>query len=316
MPTSGGYAVCIGEALVDLIETADHTSLSVVPGGSPLNVAVGVSRLGEPVEFLGSFGSDGFGARLRGFLDSNGVGIGGSIECDVPTSLAVTTFEGAEPSFAFYGTPTSYGLLQASDLDLSLLNGASVVHAGSIGLLEPSIYGAALSAFTISGPFRTLDPNVRLSMIPDMEEFRLAMETLFRTVDVVKLSIHDASALYEGTASEIAERIARLGPRAVIVTLGAAGLVALVEGSALLVPGRKVEATDTTGAGDACMASIIAELVKSGWPVDETAWEELLRFAVDVSAYTCCAPGGATAIPTRAEVDKRFGTSPRATSRR
>lgn len=307
---SGSYAVVIGEALIDLIEERDQASFRALPGGSPLNVAVGVSRLGSSVEFLGSFGRDGFGNRLREFLASNGVSIGGSIESEVPTSLAMTSFQGAEPSYTFYGTPPSYGFLQTTDLDRSLLQGASVVHAGSISLMEPSVYEAVLTAFGISGPLRTLDPNVRPTMIEDLEAFRGAMETLFRTVDVVKLSNLDAQALYSDSPHRVAERIADFGPKAVIVTLGSEGIVSLVDGTPVRVPGRLVEATDTTGAGDACMAAIIAELVTKGWPADEHAWEEVLSFAVDVSAYTCCAPGGATAIPTREEVAERFTSSP------
>ncbi len=309
MEASTGYAVAIGEALVDLIEDRDHTSLRPMPGGSPLNVAVGAARLGTQVEFFGSFGRDGFARRLREFLTANGVGINGSIECEVPTSLAVTTFDGAEPSFAFYGTPPSYGLLQTRHLDMSLLNSAMVVHAGSIGLLESPMYSAAMSAFSVEGPVRTLDPNVRLSMIDDLEAFRDSMETLFRMVDVVKLSIQDARALYQGRAGVVAEQIARFGPRVVIVTLGGGGLLATVDGSTLRIPGRIVDAIDTTGAGDACMAAVIAEIVRRGWPADTKAWEAVLKFAVDVSACTCCAPGGATAMPTRQDVIERFASS-------
>ena len=69
-----GYVVSIGEALIDLIEDRSQGVLRPVPGGSVLNVAVGVARLGVRSEFLGSFGGDGFADMLRSFLKQNQVG--------------------------------------------------------------------------------------------------------------------------------------------------------------------------------------------------------------------------------------------------
>jgi fructokinase len=305
--SDAGYAVTIGEALIDLIEDREHATFRPVPGGSPLNVAVGIARLGADVEFVGSFGSDGFASLLRTFLKDNGVGIAGSIDCDVLTSLAVTTFDGVDPSFAFYGHPRSYGLLGSAALDSELLAGASVIHAGSIGLLEAPMYEAVTTAFNIEGAVRSLDPNVRLSMIGDLDGYRHSIETLFSIVDLVKLSMEDARVLYAETPIEAAQRIAGFGPRVVIVTLGREGVLELVDGTRIDVPGRSVNATDTTGAGDAFMAAVIAEIVRAGMPTDPDSWRDVLEFAVDVSAWTCCFPGGAIATPTRLEVASRFG---------
>jgi fructokinase len=302
----GSYAVVIGEALVDLIEAPDHT-LRPVPGGSPLNVAVGIARLGTAVEFLGSFGTDGFGKRLREFLVDNGVAIEGSVQSEVQTALAVTTFEGSEPSYSFYGQPRSYGRLRDSDLDTSVLHGSKVIHAGSIGLLEAPMYEAVEAAYATPGPLRTLDPNVRLSMIEDIDAFRTATERLFALVDLVKLSLEDSRALYDGSPADVAGDIARLGPRFVIMTRGAEGVLAWLDDSIVEIPGRAVAATDTTGAGDSFMAAVISEVVGRGVPADAAEWQEVLEFAIDVSALTCCSPGGATAIPTRNQVAERFG---------
>jgi fructokinase len=165
------------------------------------------------------------------------------------------------------------------------------------------MYRAAAAAFSIDGPVKTIDPNVRLSMIEDRGGFRASTERLFGMVDLVKLSSEDATAMYPGSLGEIAARIAQFGPRAVIVTLGPEGALANFAGDEVRVEGRSVDAIDTTGAGDAFMAAVITEIVRSGFPTTVDDWRGMLEFAVAVSAFTCCASGGSTAIPTRPEVE-------------
>ncbi len=300
------YVVAIGEALIDMIEgRCDGEPIyRPTPGGSPLNIAVGLARLGVPVEFVGSFADDALGRRLREFLADNGVGLEGSVEVEADTSLAVTTFEGPDPQFTFYGSPHSYGLL-APELPRALIKEAAVVHCGSISLLEEPVYRAALAAFSVEGPKKTVDPNVRRSLIVDLDAYRSSLERLFAMADLVKLSAYDAAVLYPGSPEETARRIRQLGAGGVVVTLGASGALGVLDDQMLRVGGREVEAVDTTGAGDAFMAALIAELLKG--PSSPSQWGTALEFAVDVSALTCCSPGGATAMPTREAIEARFG---------
>lgn len=301
------YVVVIGEALIDMIEgRCDGEPIyRPMPGGSPLNVAVGLARLGVPVEFVGSFADDPLGRRLREFLVDNGVGLEGSVEVEADTSLAVTTFDGPDPQFTFYGSPHSFGLLAPERLPRALLEEAAVVHCGSISLLEEPVYRTALAAFSVEGPKKTVDPNVRSSLIVDLDAYRSSLERLFTMADLVKLSAYDAAVLYPGSPEETARRIRQLGARAVVVTLGARGALAVLDDQMLRVEGREVEAVDTTGAGDAFMAALIARLLKG--PTSPSEWGTALAFAVDVSALTCCSPGGATAMPTREAIDARYG---------
>ena len=299
-------AVVIGEALIDLIEDSDTGLLTPVPGGSPLNVAVAVARLGSGVEFVTSFGRDGFADRIQSFLRENGVGTTGSVTHDVHTSFALTTFEGPDPSYAFYGHPHSYGLFAPSDLEGDLVANASVIHSGSIGLLEPSMYEAALNAFQRTPALKTLDPNVRESLIDDMAAYREKMDSLFRLVDVVKMSIEDAQVLYDKTVDGILSHVANFGASVVVITDGPRGARALIEGTHTVIPGRTVDAIDTTGAGDAFMGAVIAEIVSGGRPSSPEGWSDILSFASDVSACACCSVGGATAMPTREEMAARF----------
>jgi fructokinase len=92
-----GYAVVLGESLVDLLETevGGEMIYRQAIGGAPLNVAVGATRLGGDVQFTGTLGNDILGDRIATFLRKIEVGTLGLKRVPVPTTLAVTTFEGA-----------------------------------------------------------------------------------------------------------------------------------------------------------------------------------------------------------------------------
>src|SRR6266542_2624009 len=199
---------------------------------------------------------DVLGRRVRQFLAEVGVGTDHLVPVDVATTIALTTFDGSEPDFHFYGEPPSYGLLGPELVDPNLVPGASVLYCGSIALLQPRLLATALAAWSAAGAAgtsRAFDPNVR--------------------------------------------------PR--LVTLGAAGALVRHGGETETVPAPRVAAVDATGAGDATMAGLLHGLLVAP-PDDLAGWVRLVEFAVAIAALTCEAPGGATAIPTLAQVQARF----------
>lgn len=317
------YAVVLGEALVDLLdgECAGAPVYRQAVGGAPLNVAVGVARLGGAVEFVGSLGDDVLAGRIRDLLGTVGVGQRGVVRRPVATTLGVVTFAGAEPDFRFYGTPPSYGLLGPEELDVPLVEGAAVVYAGSIALLCPPVFAAARRAWGLATGWKVFDPNVRPRLLPDaaaVAGFREVVAEFAASADLVKLSVADAEVLYrdelpgapdgDRLAEAAAERLHGHGAATVVVTSGARG--------ALLSTGRKprpvwlpapaVDAVDATGAGDSVMAALIAELLADGLPPGPASWAVRVGFALRVAGLVCESSGGATAMPTRADTARRF----------
>ncbi|MGI5244278.1 carbohydrate kinase family protein [Dactylosporangium sp. CA-139066] len=300
-----GYGVVIGEALIDLLESTAGGELVYRPavGGAPFNVAVGIARLGADVHFLGSFGDDPFGARLLDYLDKTGVGTAGSVTVPgVATTLAVTTFQGHEPTFRFYGSPPSYGLLDAPDVDEDLVAGARLLYCGSMCLLAPPVLAAARRAWAVPGPVRVFDPNVRpvVGLNPDV------VEEFAATADLVKLSSADALALWDETPEAAARRLLSAGADAVVVTLGAQGALVAQGASTVLVPAPRIAPVDATGAGDATMAGLSWGILAHGRPADLGAWATLTRVAVHVAGLVCESPGGAVSMPTVADLRARF----------
>jgi len=308
-----GYAVVLGEALIDLLETERDGELIYrqAIGGAPLNVSVGATRLGGDVQFVGSLSNDVLGDRIAQFLRTVDVGIKAVKRVPVPTTLAVTTFEGAEPTFTFYGEPPSYALFPPEDVDRDLVGGAALVYAGSICLMREPFQSAARAAWSVPGPIKVFDPNVRSKLLPDaasVTALRDLVEWYFATADLVKLSSADAEVLYDGAnPAAAAERIHKLGARSVVVTCGAKGaLVYAADGSSML-PAPAVAAIDATGAGDSVMGALVRRLLADGLPDDLAGWQRNVRFALAVAGLVCERPGGAVAMPTMAELTDRWG---------
>ncbi|MDT5031365.1 MAG: fructokinase [Actinoplanes sp.] len=308
-----GYAVVLGEALIDLLETvrAGELSYRQAIGGAPLNVSVAATRLGGDVRYVGSLSNDVLGDRIAHFLRSAGVGINAVRRVPVPTTLAVTTFEGAEPTFTFYGEPPSYALLTPADVDRAMVAAAALVYAGSICLLREPFRSAARAAWAVPGPVKVFDPNVRPTMLPDaaaVDALRDLVEEFFATADLVKLSSADAEVLYDGaTPAAAAAHIHQLGARSVVVTCGAKGAYVHAADATVMLPAPTVAAIDATGAGDSVMGALVRRLLAEGLPADLAGWQRHVRFALAVAGLVCERRGGAVAMPTQAELIDRWG---------
>ncbi|MEU1886551.1 PfkB family carbohydrate kinase [Micromonospora rifamycinica] len=308
-----GYAVVLGEALVDLLdaECEGRPVFRQAIGGGPLNVAVGVARLGGTAQFVGSLGDDVLAGRIRDFLAAAGVGLAGAVTVAAPTTLAVTTHTGAEPDFRFYGDPPSYGLLAADDLDAALVGGADVLYCGSIVLLCPATLAAARRAWSLAPGLRVFDPNVRprlLSGPAELAGLREVVVEFAAGAHLVKLSAADAALLWPDEPVEgVAAYLRELGAGTVVVTLGADGALVAAGPDPVRVPAPEVRAVDATGAGDSVMAALVAELLADGAPPVPADWHRRVAFALRVAGLVCESPGGAVAMPTRDEVRRRFG---------
>ena len=300
------YVVSIGEALVDMIDTQTEKGAMYLPawGGSSLNVAVGVARLGTPTQFAGSFAADPLANRITDFLSANGVGLDLSVH-DAPalTTIAMTTFVNHEPQYSFYANPASYGFLPPAIGQHDIITGASVVHAGSLGILEDSTFDAIRNAFRQTSGIVTLDPNVRPAMVSDWDEFRGRIGALIAHTDIIKISIEDIEAMYPTTSAEsVALAALDQGVKAVVITQAADGAAVITADGSTQLPiptGHKV--LDTTGAGDSMMAALIHQVSQHGAPQEHSGWVNLVSNALIVAAIVCSRPGGAIAMPTGEE---------------
>lgn len=303
MPGSAGRVLSIGETLIDLSSRHDGEpgEYQAHPGGSPLNVAVGVARLGVPSALASPRAFDGFAAEIHDFLTDEGVDLAFAPPVTERTTLAVATLRAGEPRYSFYPEPAPRGSFEiASRIGPHEF---AVVHAGSIGLLEPDIHAQALTLFERGG-LCTVDPNVRPALIDDAGGFRQRMERLISLATIAKLSLEDLDFMAPGESpDEAASRYLALGCGAVVVTAAGDGVRAYGPWGIAAAPASGRPVVDTTGGGDATMAALLAVAARGLLPDDAATWQRTLEFAMAVAGLTCTRPGGAAAMPLAHEVE-------------
>jgi fructokinase len=306
-PTDPAVVVA-GDALVDLTTTRSERGTPAYephPGGSCLNVAAGLGRLGVPTSFLARVSDDGFGRLLRRHLSASGVLPDHLLATSDLTTLAVADLEEGNAAYAFHSAGCAdRGLLPEHLADLpdgGRLPTGAALHVGSIALvLEPQ-------ATTLEGLLRresghrlvSLDPNVRPGLIGDRDRYRVRLESWVGGSDLVKASDEDLAWLYPGEDPDaVAQRWLAAGAALVVITAGADGAFARTGSARVRAPAVAVTVADTVGAGDAVTAALLAQLHwagrltregLAGLTADQLA--ALLTGAVWAGGFTCTRSG-------------------------
>ncbi|MFY0407828.1 PfkB family carbohydrate kinase, partial [Solicola sp. PLA-1-18] len=183
-------ALVVGEALVDLTRRGDEPEVAR-PGGSPLNIAVGLARLDVTAVLAAQVGEDENGELLRDHVDASDVDLRNlpPHRETTATALARIDDEGrATYEFDIAWDPT----------ELPTLEGQDLLHVGSIGAaLAPGadrVLALAQQAAAAGVPV-SLDPNVRLPITPDVADVRRRVDALLETASICKLSDEDVADL-------------------------------------------------------------------------------------------------------------------------
>jgi fructokinase len=310
-----GVVAVAGEALVDFVPAGRPGLFQAAPGGSPANVAVGLARQEVPTRLLARIADDLLGHRLRAHLAGNGVDLSYAVRAAEPTSLAIVAVgRDGTVEYDFRVQGTADWQWADHELDGALDGGVVALHAGSLALtMAPGaevlqrLAARARAAMTVS-----YDPNCRPLLMGSPEAVRGRVEALVGLADVVKASADDLAWLLPGRPPEqVAEAWLARGPSLVVVTLGPGGLLAATRQAGVLRrPGRAVQVADTVGAGDACMAALLAGLHRRRLlgadrraalaAMDAATLAGLAEEAVLAAAITCTRPGADP--PTAAEL--------------
>ena len=291
---SAASFLVIGEAIVDVF----HRGAAVVrhPGGSPTNVAVGLSRLGHPVAELSYLGQDDDGTLLRDHLRAAGVREQpGALVAPASSVAEVTVDAAGDASYAFSVTWDAPTTIDWTGID--------VVHAGSIALaLEPGAgHVLALLRSRPASVLATIDPNVRPAFLPT-EDALARLTPFFELADLVKLSDEDAAVLYPGLAPDaVLDRLLDGGAGIAAITLGARGAILASAAGRVGVPADAPVVVDTVGAGDSFMAALISAVATAGaWEPDAAELLRFGRYAARAAAITVSRTGAD--LPTAAEL--------------
>lgn len=302
--------VCFGELLIDFVAlesgvaVGEASGFHKAPGGAPANVAVAVARLGHESAFIGQVGDDPFGAYLEGVLRAERVDVSGlRFTSEARTMLAfVSLAADGERSFVFYRNPSADMLMRPEDVLLDVIDGRRIFHFGSITLsTEPSRTATLMAAdYAHSrGMLLSYDPNLRLSLWPDAESARHGMLTGLNYANIVKVSDEEVQFL---TGSADIAPLWRDGLQIIVVTHGAGGASVYTRKERFDYPGFRVNAVDTTGAGDAFVGALLVGILEH-WGDHLTYLKDILCFANAAGALATTQRGAIPALPTRAAVD-------------
>jgi fructokinase len=305
----------LGELLIDFVAEQRGVTLGQArtflkaPGGAPANVAVGVARLGVTSGFIGKVGDDPFGRHLAAVLAEHGVDVSQiRFDDEARTALAfVSLTPEGERDFMFYRHPSADMRHRPDEIDEEAIRAARILHVGSISLIGESAERATRHAVRVAREAGTLvsyDPNLRLPLWPSPDVAAEAMRSLLEHADVVKVSDEELLFLTGGDDEDAARSLWRDGWQLLLVTRGESGVDYLLPEHAGSVPGYSVEVHDTTGAGDAFTAAVLAAIVETQGTLDDPALlERALRRANAFAALTVTRPGAIPGMPTRARLE-------------
>lgn len=296
----------IGDALID--ELRDPKGSREFVGGAALNVAVGLSLLGDDVRLVAMVGDDEAGRRIRSYLADYGVRLVAS-PSPHGTSRAISDRRDGEPRYEF-NDAARRRRLDFGDAARSAIASADLVIVSCFPFDDPQQLDALVDA--IDDPERRLvvDGNPREGMLRDRAAFLAGFERVAARALLVKVGDEDAALLLgdgldefvarlRGAASVDAPDASRARPLAVLATAGREGAsvhhggVHVHAGIASL-PGPVI---DTMGAGDATLSAVAHHIGRNGLPADAASWSLALDAAMTVAAATVRCEGALLRLP-------------------
>ena len=297
--------VVVGSANMDMVisaadfpqpgETLTGYGFMTNHGGKGANQAVAAARLGANVSFVGKVGDDDFGRATVEMMRKEGIDVSAlTITKDAPTGVAlITTIPNGENTIVI--EPGANAKLTPEDIE----NAKDIFSQAAIVLMQLETPVATLTKVAAiakqQGALVVLNP-APAPTAPLPKE-------LLQNVDLLIPNETEASAM-SGVAVETEadiptamERLQTLGKQHIIVTLGSKGACTCIDGELLLVPSRKVEAVDTTAAGDTFCGALCTALLQN------KKMPEAMLYGCKAAAVSVTRRGAQMSMPYKDEVE-------------
>ncbi len=274
-------------------ETLHGHDYQVIPGGKGANQAVAAARLGADISFVASVGDDPFGVNIRESFKLDGMDISGvKIQPDCPTGIAmIQVTDSGENAICISSEANARLTAESLDSDLTRIQQAEYFLTQLETPLEGVIRGAQAA--------KAASTQVILNPAPA----RSLPDELLSCVDMITPNETEAEVLTgvavtdESSAARAAAVLHEKGITTVLITLGAKGVWLSENGQGTLIPGFRVDAIDTTAAGDTFNGALVTGLLEG------LSMQHAIRFAHASAAISVTRFGAQTSIPARQEVD-------------
>lgn len=255
---------CIGEILIDFTPGTEANSYIRNPGGAPTNVAIAAQRNGLKVVENCMVGDDDFGHFLLDTLKENNVIYINSRTCkEAITTLAfVTLYPDGNRSFTFARKPGADIFIYEEDVKEQDIENTLFVHAGSLSLTSSPASDATLKALKLGhemGKIVSFDINYRdMLWNYDKEACAKKVYECLPYIDLLKVSDEEVDMI--GSEEAVFSQMEKYDLSLVVETLGPNGARGFYKNQVIDVPGRKANAIDGTGAGDAFWGGFLSRL--------------------------------------------------------
>lgn len=289
--------VCLGLMVCDILvkpitkavfdtdsERVDLVKMS--SGGDAFNVAINLAKMGIRSGVIGKVGKDSFGDFLlqtaaEKSVDTHGVII--TEQCGTSSSIVLIQPEG-ERHFAYFGGATD--TIKESDVNLNIAQGAELLFIGSaFGL--PGLDGEGMAHIMEKAQKLGMKTVLDVTCSPDRNSMKV-LEPALRLTDIFLPSYEEAEGLTgKESPEEIADELSRYCKGIIGIKLGSKGCYIYSDKVGVNIPPFKVDAVDTTGAGDSFVSGFLTAYLK-GWSLMECG-----RFA-NAAGALCVREAGAT----------------------
>ena len=261
--------IAIGEALIDFIPDKtgcnfdEVSSFSPKVGGAPANVCGAFSVLGGKSKIITQLGDDPFGRKIEKGLKNFGIDTSLiSFTDKANTALAFVSLEkNGNRTFSFYRNPSADMLFDKEQITDNMFDDAYALHFCSVSLGDFPMKEAHKAAIEIAAKKDTIisfDPNLRFPLWKSKEELNKTVHEFIPLSDIIKIS--DEELAFLTGEEEIENALPQLftgNVKLIIYTCGSKGAYAYTKTQKAFSPCQKVNAIDTTGAGDGFIGSFL-----------------------------------------------------------
>lgn len=299
----------IGEAMVEFNQTRPGEPNYLQGfGGDSSNLAIAAARSGARVAYVTRLGDDEFGRLFLALWKQEGVDTRGvAIDAQAYTAVYFVTHAGDGHVFSYLRAGSSASRMRPQDLPLALIRAARFVHASGISMaVSAGAADSVLAAFDSAravGAKISFDANLRLKLWP-LARARALIGAAASNADYFFPSIEDAHTLSGlDDAGAILDWAHALGAKTVFLKLGADGVMASDGAKREHIEGLRVQAVDTTGAGDCFCGAALARLAAG-----DSVWDAA-RYANAAAALATTGFGAVAPLPRAEDVRRMLRTS-------
>jgi sugar/nucleoside kinase (ribokinase family) len=253
-------------------------------GGQVTTALATCAAMGLRTSYIGTFGSDEHGSRMREELSRRGIDVSHAIVRDARNPFAVILLDDREGERIVLWKRDPRLALERREIDREAIASARLLHVDDVDL-DASIEAARIAR------------DAGLPVTSDIERTGDDVRSLVDGVTVPIFAEHVPAALTgETDLARALERLRRPHHQMLCVTLGARGAAMLAGDAFMTEPGIPVTTVDTTGAGDVFRGAFAYALLRGDEPRD------VLRFANAAAAVSCTRVGAMSSVPSLADV--------------